>query len=80
MNPTSLQTQYRLLEQSRWEFLEAGHKCSVLTIPSVQPRENMSRTELPNNFQSVGARGVNNLSSKLMLSLFPRLCPSCASK
>lgn len=75
MNPTSLQSQYRLLEQSRWEFLEAGHKCSVLTIPSVQPRENMSRTELPHNFQSVGARGVNNLSSKLMLSLFPPTLP-----
>jgi len=71
----SLQSQYRLLEQARWEFIETGHACSVLTIPSVQPRENMSRTELPQNFQSIGARGVNNLSSKLMLSLFPPTLP-----
>ena len=35
----------------------------------------MSRTELPQNFQSIGARGVNNLSSKLMLSLFPPTLP-----
>jgi len=71
----SLQNQYRVLEQSRHEFLEVGHKSAVLTIPSVQPRENMDRSEYPNNFQSIGARGVNNLSSKLMLSLFPPTLP-----
>jgi hypothetical protein len=75
MNPQSLQTQYRVLEQARHEFIEVGHKCAVLTIPSVQPRENMNRAEFPNNFQSIGARGVNNLSSKLMLSLFPPTLP-----
>ena len=75
MNPQSLQTQYRVLEQARHEFIEVGHKCAVLTIPSVQPRENMNRAEFPNNFQSIGARGVNNLSSKLSLSLFPPTLP-----
>lgn len=71
----TLQDRYKVLEQSRWEFLETAHQCAVLTIPSVQPRENTSRRELPNNFQSVGARGVSNLSSRLMLSLFPPTLP-----
>jgi hypothetical protein len=56
MNQPSLSTQYRALEQVRHEFLEVGHKSAVLTIPSVQPRENMNRAEFPNNFQSIGAR------------------------
>lgn len=75
MNQPSLSEQYRALEQVRHEFLEVGHKSAVLTIPSVQPRENMNRAEYPNNFQSIGARGVNNLSSKLTLALFPPTLP-----
>lgn len=66
-----LRDKYMELESSRHQFLEIGHRSAVLTIPSVQPREGQTRLDLPQNFQSVGARGVNNLASKLQLTLFP---------
>lgn len=52
--------------------LQRARDCSALTLPGLLPpiyaNEN---TELPTPFQSVGARGVNNLASKLLMALFP---------
>lgn len=47
----------------------------MLTVPALLPRDGQARHRLPQNFQSVGARGVNNLSSKLILTLFPHALP-----
>lgn len=66
---------YDSLERDRSEWLESGHRSAVLTIPSVQPREGQNNNQLPRQMQSVGARGVANLSSKLGMTLFPTSIP-----
>jgi len=66
---------YHQLETDRTEWVERGVRNAVLTIPTVFPREGVSRHRLPQNFQSIGAKGVNMLTSKLMLTLFPPTMP-----
>lgn len=66
---------YHRLQGIRQTHFNVGHIASVLTIPSILPFEGQHRDSLPDNFQSVGARGVNALSSKLMLTLFPPTQP-----
>ena len=75
MIPNTLQSLYAQLETSRWEYFYQGHKSSTLTIPSILPMDGQDRAHLPQNFQSIGARGVNNLSSRLSLTLFPATLP-----
>jgi hypothetical protein len=67
----SLRNVYHTLEGDRNSWLEQAYRSSVFTIPSVLPREGLTRDNLPQNYQSIGARGVNNLVSKLRLTLFP---------
>ncbi|WEM05526.1 head-tail adaptor [Ralstonia phage BOESR1] len=67
---------YHKLETDRRPFLERGQECSTLTIPTLLPKEgHSSGSKLPTPWQSVGARGVNNLASKLLLTLFPANAP-----
>lgn len=70
-----LKSLYTELETERWEYIERGHRSAILTIPSILPRDGQTRNKLPQNFQSVGSRGVNNLTSKLLLTLFPPTLP-----
>ena len=62
-------------QHDRTHFLERAYRSATLTIPSVLPREDQGRDQLPQNYQSIGARGVNNLSAKLLLTLFPTQLP-----
>lgn len=66
---------YNTLAADRSTFLERAYRSAVFTIPALLPRDGRGRHELPQNYQSVGARGVNNLSSKLKLTLFPTDLP-----
>lgn len=66
---------YGQLEGPRHEWVERAVQSAVVTIPSIFPREGMHRHRLPKNFQSIGAMGVNNLVSKLNLTLFPPTDP-----
>jgi hypothetical protein len=67
---------YETLKQHREHFLDRAQECSELTIPSLLPPDGFHpSTELYNPFQSVGARGVNNLASKLLLLLLPPNSP-----
>jgi len=60
------------LQSPRSAVLEKAREASDLTIPGLIPRDGQSdATILQQPYQSLGARGVNNLSSKLMLALFP---------
>jgi len=53
-------------------YLVRGRDCAKLTIPSLLPDEGAnSSTQFKTPHQSVGARGVTNLSSALLLSLLP---------
>ena len=67
---------YETLKADRQQFLDRARECSELTIPSLIPDEGHNSTsELYSPFQSVGARGVNNLASKLLLLLLHPTSP-----
>ena len=66
------QARYQYLVTDRQPFLDAARECSALTIPYLLPEDDLaSGGALPVPWQSQGSRGVNVLSAKLMLSLFP---------
>ena len=53
-----------------------AEECAKYTIPMVFPKESDNYTKnFETPYQSMGARGVNNLTSKLMLALFPPNSP-----
>jgi len=66
---------YNQLKEERENFLIRARRCSELTLPLVvrDQHNNKDTGDISFNtpWQSLGARGVNNLSSNLMLSLFP---------
>jgi hypothetical protein len=63
---------YEKLQADRQHYLDRARECSELTIPTLIPDDGFeSSSELYTPFQSVGARGVNNLASKLLLLLLP---------
>ena len=67
---------YRQLEAKREPFLRRARDAAKLTIPSLMPPESHTgESKLPTPFQGLGARGVNNLSSKLLLALLPPNSP-----
>ena len=67
---------YGQLESSRQPFLDRARECSLLTIPALIPRSGHTGTsKLTTPWQGIGARGVNNLASKLLLALFPPNTP-----
>jgi hypothetical protein len=52
--------------------LQRARDCAKLTIPALLPPQGVTdSTTLDTPYQSLGARGVNNLTSKLLLALFP---------
>ena len=56
----------------RDQVLQRGRDCSDITIPALMPPDGSDEnTVLTTPYQSLGSRGVNNLTSKLRLSLFP---------
>ena len=60
------------LELRRQPFLDRARDASAVTLPYLIPPEGHANgSSLIDTFSSVGARGVNNLASKLQLSLFP---------
>jgi len=64
--------QYAELETERNPYLQRGRDCAKLTIPSLLPDAGAnSSTQFRTPNQSVGSRGVTNLSSALGLSLLP---------
>lgn len=67
---------YNALISFREPFLHRAREAAKLTIPSLLPPANHSaHSKLPTPFQGLGARGVNNLSSKLLLALMPPNSP-----
>ena len=67
---------YLNLETRRFPYLERARDCARLTLPHLMPDEgDKTAYKFPTPYQSVGARGVNNLSSALLLSLLPPNAP-----
>lgn len=72
----TLAKRYSQLEAERDTFLERGREAAKLTIPTLLPDEgHSSTTRYATPYQGIGARGVNNLASKLLLALLPPNSP-----
>lgn len=77
------QATYERLKTARDPYLRRARDCSLVTLPSLIPPDGHSgSSDLYKPFQAIGASCVNNLASKLVLTLFPpgsrffRLVPS----
>ena len=76
MHNQPLKGYYTACENGRDSFLRRARDSASLTIPSlVPPAASSAGTEYPTPFQGIGARGVNNLASKLLLALLPPNSP-----
>lgn len=63
---------YLALEVHREPFLKRARESAKLTVPTLIPEAGHSTgSDFYQPFQGIGARGVNNISSKLLLTLFP---------
>ena len=63
---------YDKLSNSREQFLNVAYDCAKLTIPTVLMKDEVSPyAPFKTPWQSVGAKGVVTLASKLMLGLLP---------
>ncbi len=72
----SAEALYTSLEGKREQYLDRARSASKLTIPYVMPESGFgSHSRLDTPFQGIGARGVNNLASKLLLALLPPNAP-----
>lgn len=68
----SAKARYEALRTSRDPYLQRARDCAKLTIPSLLPPDGYSgSSRLPTPWQTLGARCVNNLAARLLLSLFP---------
>lgn len=73
---TSAASRYEALSGKRNTYLERARSCAKLTIPHLFPLEGANESSTYDTpFQSLGARGVDNMASKLLLSLFPVNAP-----
>ena len=73
---SSIASRYNSLTSIRETFLERARESSELTLPFlVPPSGHSDATRYPTPYQGIGARGVNNLASKLLLALVPPNAP-----
>lgn len=69
---TSLKHRFTTLDSKRRSHLNRQRDCARLTIPALLPPESYNENhDLPTPWQSLGARGVNNLASKLLTAMLP---------
>ena len=66
-------TRYNELSTDREQFLNVAYECAELTIPTLLMRNETppAYSQFQTPWQSVGAKGVVTLASKLMLGLLP---------
>ncbi|MCS5736567.1 portal protein, partial [Herbiconiux daphne] len=64
---------YERLKSDRNQYTTRAENNAAVTIPSIFPKDgDNASTKYTTPWQSVGARGLNNLAAKLMLALFPQ--------
>lgn len=67
---------YKKLMEKRQPYERRAEEVAELTIPTLFPKQgDNASTTFETAYQGMGARGVNNLSSKLLLALFPPNAP-----
>jgi len=75
----TIKKQFERLHTQRYPILQRVREAAAYTIPSILPEEEFpfgegqseQQRELLRPYQSLGARGVSNLASKLTMTLFP---------
>lgn len=69
---TTIAGEYQRLSTDNLLYLNRARECALYTIPTlVPPIAKGSSVKYKTPYQGVGARGLNNISSKLLLALFP---------
>lgn len=72
----SLKSEWSKLDSERTSIIDRAKSCAELTIPSLLVDvSSTEETQLKTPYQSLGARAVNNLASKLLLALLPPNAP-----
>ena len=72
MENQSAASRYARLASDRTIFLDTARDCATLSLPYLlTPTGVVNGQKLVTPWQSMGAKGVNVMASKLMLSLFP---------
>lgn len=75
-NTDSARKRYDALEPFRAPYIARARDSARLTLPYIMPPEEWNgSTPLPQPYQMIGARGVNNLGNKMMLAAFPPNSP-----
>ena len=75
-NAGTVKARWDRLDGNRTAVLTRGRECAAVTIPALLPPIGSTEaTALATPFQGLGARGVNNLASKLLLALLPPNAP-----
>ena len=65
-------SRYQQLTADREDYLDMARRCASLTLPYLITEDgHVEGGRLQQPYQSLGSKGVNALSSQLMLSLFP---------
>ncbi|MCQ4158764.1 portal protein [Roseomonas sp. GC11] len=73
---TCAASRYAMLETERTAVLDRARAAAKLTIPTLmRPSGANENSSLPTPYQGIGARGVRNLASKLLLTLLPPNTP-----
>jgi hypothetical protein len=74
--PSTIKGRYTKLSTDRQPFLDAARAASKLTLPALFPPDgNRKHRKLTKKNPGIGARGVNNLASQLLLTLLPSTTP-----
>jgi hypothetical protein len=76
MSSTTAQALYSFLEAEKNIYLDRAVECSKYTLPTLVTDADRSSgknlyTKINTTYQGLGARGVNNLASKLLIALLP---------
>lgn len=72
----SIKARWNKLHINKSAVLTRARRCAELTIPALLPPEGTTeQMQLMTPYQSLGARAVNNLASKLLLALLPPNTP-----
>lgn len=72
----SVKGDYLKMVSVREPYLDRARACSAVTLPAVMPEQGHgASSKLPVPYQGIGARGVNNLASSLLLALLPPNAP-----
>jgi hypothetical protein len=75
-NENTAHSRYSACQLDRTLFLDRARESSELTLPTLFPPDgNSSASDYPTPYNSIGARAVNNLASKLLLALIPPNAP-----